>query len=371
MNANNLAQLHKYEPPKWASSLKNIPKYFLKLAQRNTPIHPWNIPNAPKEFSISIKRDDLTGCALSGNKVRKLEFVLADALEKKCDTVITCGGLSSNHCRTTAVAAKQLGLNCYLLLRSSDQKTVNVGCKGNILLSRMAGSNIILVPELKYKAGLQPMMEKMAEKLRQQGSVPYLIEVGGSSYTGSFGYLTAFQEMMDQNVLEDFDDIVMTAASGGSAAGISIANYLTGSKLKCHAVNVSDDDACVYSKINEELQAAGLSVQAEEIIDVIGGHHLPGYERPSQEDLEYILEISSSTGVLIDPVYNIKTVRGMLAEMTNNPKRFQGNRILYIHTGGCFGLFDGGVESLLTSSRGTQCINEILCWRDINDPLPI
>ncbi|XP_022800920.1 bifunctional D-cysteine desulfhydrase/1-aminocyclopropane-1-carboxylate deaminase, mitochondrial-like, partial [Stylophora pistillata] len=270
MNANNRAQLHKYEPPNWASSLNSIPKYFVK--------------------------------------VRKLEFVLADALDKKCDTVITCGGLPSNHCRTTAVAAKQLGLNCYLLLRSSDQKTVNVGCKGNLLLSRMAGSNIILVPELKYKSGLKPMMEKVAEKLRQQGSAPYLVEVGGSSYTGLFGYLTAFQEMMDQNLLEDFDDIVLTVGSGGTAAGIAIANYLTGSKLK-------------YSKIFL---------------------------------VEYVLEISSSTGVFIDPVYNIKAVRGMLAEMSNNPKRFQGNRILYIHTGGCFGLFDGRIDPLLTSSRSTQ-----------------
>ncbi|PFX26631.1 bifunctional D-cysteine desulfhydrase/1-aminocyclopropane-1-carboxylate deaminase, mitochondrial-like [Stylophora pistillata] len=371
MNRNNRAQLHKYEPPNWASSLKSIPKYSIKLAQRNTPIHSWNLPDAPKEFSIFIKRDDLTGCALSGNKVRKLEFVLADALDKKCDTVITCGGLPSNHCRTTAVAAKQLGLNCYLLLRSSNQETVNVGYKGNRLLSRMAGSNIILVPELKYKSGLKPMMEKMAEKLRQQGSAPYLVEVGGSSYTGLFGYLTAFQEMMDQNLLVDFDDIVLTVGSGGTAAGIAIANYLTGSKLKCHAVNVYDDDAYVYSKINEELQAAGLPVQAEDIIDVIGGHHLPGYGRPTQEDLEYVLEISSSTGVFIDPVYNIKAVRGMLAEMNNNPERFQGNRILYIHTGGCFGLFDGKIDSVLTSSRCTQYNSEILCWRDINDPLPI
>ncbi|PFX26633.1 putative 1-aminocyclopropane-1-carboxylate deaminase [Stylophora pistillata] len=289
MNAHDLAQLHVYEPPKWASSLKNIPKYSIKLAQRNTPIHSWNLPNAPKEFSISIKRDDLTGCTLSGNKNQA-------------------------------------------------------------------------VP-LEFR---QPHMSKS-----KQGLAPYLIEVGGSSYTGLFGYLTAFQEMMDQNLLEDFDDIVMTAASGGTAAGIAIANYLTGSKLKCHAVNVSDNDANVYSKINEELMAAGLLVEAEDIIDVIGGHHLPGYERPSQEDLEYILEISSSTGVLLDPVYNIKTVRGMLAEMTNNPKRFKGNRILFIHTGGCFGLFDGRIDSLLTSSRGTECNNNILCWRDIDDPLPI
>jgi len=170
---------------------------------------------------------------LSGNKVRKLEFVLADALGKKCNTVLTCGGISSNHCRTTAVAARQLGLKSYLFLRSSEQTTAtDVGCKGNVLLSRMVGSHVILVPELKYKSGLKPMMEKMAEKLKQQGSAPYVIEVGGSSYVGMFGYLTAFQEMMNQNILENFDDIVMTVGSGGSAAGIAIANYLTGSKLK-------------------------------------------------------------------------------------------------------------------------------------------
>lgn len=369
MNGNTLTQLHEYEPPKWASSLKNIPKYFVKLAQHNTPIHPWNIPNLPKEFSLFIKRDDLTGCTLSGNKVRKLEFVLADALDKKCDTVLTCGGLPSNHCRTTAVAARQLGLKCYLLLRNSDQNT-DIGCKGNLLLSRMVGSNIIIVPELKYKSGLKPMMKKMAEKIQQKGSAPYLIEVGGSSYMGLFGYLTAFQEMMNQNLLEDFDDILMTVGSGGSAGGIAIANYLTGSKLKCHAVNVYDNDAYVYDKINEDLREAGLPVKAEDIIDIIGGYHLPGYGTPAQQDLEYILEISSTTGVLVDPVYNIKAIRGMLGEMTNNPKRFKGNRVLYIHTGGTFGLFDGRIDSLLTSSQGTQCNNEILCWGDINDPLP-
>ncbi|KAL9965378.1 hypothetical protein ACROYT_G029170 [Oculina patagonica] len=121
MNVNTFGQLQEYEPPKWASSLKNIPRNFVKLAQRDTPIHSWHVPNLPKEFSLFIKRDDLTGCALSGNKVRKLEFVLADALNKKCDTVLTCGGLPSNHCRTTAIAARQLGLKCYLLLRSSEQ----------------------------------------------------------------------------------------------------------------------------------------------------------------------------------------------------------------------------------------------------------
>ncbi|CAH3188099.1 unnamed protein product, partial [Porites evermanni] len=246
------------------------------LAQRNTPIHPWNISNLPEGFSLSVKRDDLTGSTLSGNKVRKLEFLLADALNKKCDTIFTCGGVQSNHCRATAVAARQLGLDCYLFLRSSEQST-DIGCKGNVFLNKMVGSCIIVVPKLQYKSGLKQMMEKMAEKLKQQGSSAYLIEIGGSSYTGMFGYLTAFQEMIEQNVLEDYDDIVVTVGSGGTASGIAIGNYLTGSKLKCHAVNVSDNAAYFYNKINEDLRRGGVDVKAEDIIDIIDGYKGGGY----------------------------------------------------------------------------------------------
>ncbi|XP_078379635.1 uncharacterized protein LOC144662643 [Oculina patagonica] len=142
----------------------------------------------------------------------------------------------------------------------------------------MVGSHVIVVPPLQYKSGLKQMMEKMAEKLKEQGSSAYLIEVGGSSYMGMFGYLTEFQEMMkNQNLLENFDDIVITVGSGGSAAGIAIANYLTGSKLKCHAVNVCDNAAYFYNKINEDLRTGGLDVKAEDIIDIIDGYKGKGY----------------------------------------------------------------------------------------------
>ncbi|KAM7431841.1 hypothetical protein ABFA07_017653 [Porites harrisoni] len=364
---NMLTQLRSYEPPKWASSLKDIPQFFVELAQRNTPIHPWNISNLPEGFSLSIKRDDLTGSTLSGNKVRKLEFLLADALNKKCDTIFTCGGVQSNHCRATAVAARQLGLDCYLFLRSSEQST-DIGCKGNLFLNKMVGSRIIVVPKLQYKSGLKQMMEKMAEKLKQQGSSAYLIEIGGSSYTGMFGYLTAFQEMIEQNVLEDYDDIVVTVGSGGTASGIAIGNYLTGSKLKCHAVNVSDNAAYFYNKINEDLRSGGIDVKAEDIIDIIDGYKGGGYGVSTQHELENIIEISRTTGILVDPVYNIKAIRGMLTEMKNNPGRFKGKRILYIHTGGVFGLYDGRMDSLITqSAEGT---NQVFYWGDINDSLP-
>ncbi|CAH3107203.1 unnamed protein product [Porites lobata] len=366
---NSLTHLHPYKPPKWASSLKDIPQYFVKLAQRNTPIHRWHIPNLPEGFSLSIKRDDLTGSTLSGNKVRKLEFLLADALNKKCDTILTCGGTQSNHCRATALAAKQLGLDCYLFLRSSEKST-DIGCNGNLLLSKMAGSNIIVVPNIRYRPGLKKMIEKMAENLKQQGSSPYIIEIGASSYTGMFGYLTAFQEMIEQNVLEDYDDIVVTAGTGGTAADIAIANYLTGSKLKCHAVNVADNAVYYYDIINKDLRAVGIDVQAEEIIDVIDGYKGKGYAVSTQHELENIIEISRTTGVLVDPVYNIKAIRGMLTEMKNNPGRFKGKRILYVHTGGVFDLYDGKIASLMRSLQSTEKTKQVLYWGDISDPLP-
>ncbi|KAL9965368.1 hypothetical protein ACROYT_G029159 [Oculina patagonica] len=360
-------QLHEYVPPKWASSLKNIPKHFVKLAQRDTPIHSWHIPNLSKGFSLFIKRDDLTGCALSGNKVRKLEFLLADALHKKCDTVLTCGYMHSNHCRSTAVAARQLGLNCYLLQINPEQ-TTDIGCRGNLLFSRMVGSHVIIVPDIDYDCGLRPMMAKMVEKLKQQGSSPYLIEAGGSSHIGTFGYLTAFKEMINQNLLEDFDDIVLTAGTGGSVAGIAVANYLTGSKLKCHAVTVYFNAESLYKRLNIELREAGLDIQAEDIIDIIDGYFGEEYDkRHSQDELETILEISSTTGILLDHVYNIKAVTGMLAEMKNNPNRFKGRRVLYIHTGGVFGLFDGKIDPVIDSVKSA---GQVLCWGDISDPPP-
>lgn len=366
-----LSELQKYKPPKWAASLKDIPQHFVQLAQRNTPIHAWDLSQLPKGFSLFIKRDDLTGNTLSGNKVRKLDFLLADALYKNCDTIFTCGGLQSNHCRATAVASRQLGLSCYLFLRSPKQ-TTDIGYAGNLLLSKMVGSKIIVIPQLQYKHGLKQMMEKMAKKvLNQKGSSVYQIEVGGSSYTGMFGYLTAFQELIEQDVLDDFDDIVVTVGSGGTASGIAIGNYLTGSKLKCHAVNVSDNAAYFYNKINEDLQAGGLDVKAEEIIDIIDGYKGQGYGLSAQHELESILEISRTTGIMMDPVYNIKAVRGMLTEMKSNPTRFRGQRILYIHTGGVFGLYDGRMDALLASSTSTaKDAQQVASWGDIDDSMP-
>ncbi|CAA0820958.1 Bifunctional D-cysteine desulfhydrase/1-aminocyclopropane-1-carboxylate deaminase-mitochondrial [Striga hermonthica] len=140
-----------YAPPSWASHLNPLPSHIFSLGHFPTPIHKWNLPNLPKNTEVYLKRDDLSGMQLSGNKVRKLEFLMADAVEKGADCIITIGGIQSNHCRATAVAARYLNLDCYLILRTSkvlvDQ---DPGLTGNLLVERLVGAHIDLVSKEEY-----------------------------------------------------------------------------------------------------------------------------------------------------------------------------------------------------------------------------
>lgn len=363
-----MSTLTKFLPPEWAKIIRNIPEHYVKLSQRNTPIHKWRFSGIPEKFQLSIKRDDMTGSSLSGNKVRKLEFLLADALSQNCDSVMTCGGIQSNHCRATALAARQLGMKCYLFLRS-DIQDGNAGCRGNVLLKRMVGSQIILIPKRSpYEKAIKPRMEKMAELLREQGSNSYLIPVGGSNHVGVFGYITAFQELIEQNALDNFDDIVVAIGSGGTASGIAIANYLTGFKLRCHAVAVSDNKLYFYDHIDQELKECGLKVKAREIIDVIDDYVGNGYAKSTEEELSGILKISVESGIILDRVYTGKAVLGMVKEMQNNPGRFKGSRILFVHTGGIFCAFDGELDNMLQKTKHTNLVS---CWKNMDDPVPM
>ncbi|KAA8542911.1 hypothetical protein F0562_024054 [Nyssa sinensis] len=140
-----------YDRPSWASHLSPIPSHVFSLGHLPTPIHKWNLPNLPKNTEVWLKRDDLSGMQLSGNKVRKLEFLLADAVAQGADCIVTIGGIQSNHCRATAVAAKYLNLDCYLILRTS--KVVvdkDPGLTGNLLVERLVGAHIDLVSKEEY-----------------------------------------------------------------------------------------------------------------------------------------------------------------------------------------------------------------------------
>ncbi|CAH1783589.1 unnamed protein product [Owenia fusiformis] len=358
-----------YDPPDYACHLKHLPKYKIKLAQSPTPIHKWNIPGVPDEYTISIKRDDMTGSTLSGNKVRKLEFLFADALERGCSHVITCGGIQSNHCRATAVAATQLGLKVHLVLRADIKDVSEVSCQGNLLMNRLCGADMYFVPRgAPYETQLKPRMEIIAQQIKKDtGEDTYHIPVGGSNTLGMFGYLDAFTELLSQGVADNFDDIVFACGSGGTAAGLCIANYLTGSKLKIHALIVCDSAQYYHGHINEVLRDVGLNdVTSEEIVDVIEGHKGQGYAVSQQFELDYLRDVAVGTGIMLDPVYTGKAVLGLTQELRTNTSRFKGQRILYIHTGGVFGLYDGRIDNTLKQTDSVT--NKLHMWMDINSP---
>ncbi|KAJ8310753.1 hypothetical protein KUTeg_012618 [Tegillarca granosa] len=257
-----------------------------KLANPETPIHKWTLPGIPEGFSISIKRDDMTGSTLSGNKVRKLEFLLAEALDRGCKHVITCGGIQAE-----------------------------------------TGESSLLIP------------------------------VGGSDEIGLFGYINVFQEMITQGLLEDFDDIVFACGSGGTAEGLCIANYLTGQKLKVHGIIVSDDKKYFHDHVNSLLVKMNLNVSSPDILNLIEGYKGTGYD--------FIIKIASMTGIMLDPVYTGKAARGLVHELNNNPHLFKGRRILFLHTGGIFGLYDNRINSTLKLQNEQD--NMIQMWESIDD----
>jgi D-cysteine desulfhydrase len=295
---------------------------------------------------IFFKRDDFTGSELSGNKVRKLEFLLADATSQGADTVITCGGAQSNHCRATALAAVKAGLTSLLLLRTDDPANPPA-TSGNILLNHLAGSELVWITPDEYRAR-EALFQREAQRLTDVGRRPYIIPEGGSTALGAWGYVTAMQELVADLKRLDGDDVkpttvVCAAGSGGTTAGLALGACLSGVDIRVAGVNVCDDrdyfvaiiDA-ICREFNRTWPMAAIDgIPAYEIVDGYVGR---GYALSRPEELAAIRDLVRLEGVVLDPVYTGKAYFGMMAELAKNPKRF-GERIVFIHTGGLFGLF--------------------------------
>jgi len=328
-----------YTPPEWAK-LPNPPTKRIKLGHTPTPLERWSPSGFPEGTELWLKRDDRSGIFLSGNKVRKLEFLLADAIQQGADCVITCGGIQSNHCRATAVSARHLGLDSHILLRTKNT-TDDPGFTGNLLLDRLVGANIHLITHAQYRKRAQ-LMEELAQHLREQGRKPYLIPEGGSNAIGSWGYIEFIRELAVQQAEQGlhFDDLVLACGSGGTAAGVGLAVKLSGLSCKVHAINVCDDAEYFYNIINKIFLESGSSYKGEDLVDIIEGYKGIAYGVSTEQELEWICKLSKETGIIFDPVYTGKAIYGLKQELHNNPKRFQGKRILFLHTGGLFGLYN-------------------------------
>lgn len=332
-----------YDPPSWASHLSPIPSHVYSLGHFPTPIHRWSLPNLPKNTEVWLKRDDLSGMQLSGNKVRKLEFLLADAVAKGADCVITIGGIQSNHCRATAVAAKYLNLECYLILRTSKVLVdKDPGLTGNLLVERLVGAHINLVTKEEYaKVGSVELTKILKEKLLSEGRRPYVIPVGGSNSLGTWGYIEAIREIEHQlqHGKSGFDDIVVACGSGGTVAGLSIGSWLSNLKAKVHAFCVCDDPEYFYDYVQGLLDGLDAGVSSRNIVDIQNAKGL-GYAMSTSEELKFVMEIAETTGVILDPVYSGKAAYQMMKDMAENPAMWEGRKILFIHTGGLLGLYD-------------------------------
>ncbi|MFQ5825197.1 MAG: D-cysteine desulfhydrase family protein [bacterium] len=317
-----------------------LPK-SIKLAHLPTPIEKLEKLSLLFEGpQIYIKRDDLTGMVLSGNKIRKLEFLLAEALEQECDLLITCGNYQSNHARTTAVAAAKLRLKCHLVLRNTMGGTIN----GNLFLNRLLGAEIKYITPEEYLS-VDEIMAELANELKSKGHRPYIIPEGGSNEMGALGYLKAVDEIAEQlkSMKLQIHHIVTAVGSGGTYAGLLLGKFLFDLSAEIHGINICDDESFFVNKIHGILKKAqkrfNLEVNlSKKDIKIIDGYVGKGYGLSSQEEIDMIKRVSLAEGIILDPVYTGKAMVG-LADKIRQGKFKPEENILFIHTGGIFGLF--------------------------------
>lgn len=346
-----------YEPPTWLVQPggvvdDQIPKAKVQLGRFPTPLHHVALPGF-EDLSVDtwVKRDDMTSFDLSGNKVRKLEFLLADALAKKHDCVITIGGIQSNHARATAVAARQLGLQPHLILRRpSGTLDQPITLTGNLLLDRMVDAKIHTVSTGTYmQIGSYKLCEQLAEQLREEGMNPYIIPVGGSNSLGALGYTECVREIIGHGV--DFDHIVFGCGSGGTAAGLAIGCKLAGLKAQVHGIGVCDTPEEFYQHIEEVASELGIDANVfgsvRSWLHIYAGQGI-GYAKSTTEELKYLIEVGRRTGIVFDPVYSGKALYHFTQKVIKEKKDLMkaGDKVLFIHTGGTLGLFDKEAEIL-------------------------
>ena len=297
---------------------------------------------------IWLKRDDHTGSELMGNKVRKLEYLMAEALQQQATHVITCGGEQSNHARATAMAAAHLGLKSVLVLRTETPEKPPAAT-GNILLDRLVGAEIRWITRPAWRDRNRLMAEE-AERIRSAGGRPYVIPEGGSNALGSWGYLRATSELVEDLAGIASPDnpvtIVYACGSGGTGAGLVLGWKLLGLQalgIRVCGVAVCDDKPYFIDVIGkicgdfEERWQLDAHVTPQDI-DILDGHVGLGYAKSRSEELATIRDVCRSDGIVLDPVYSGKAFHGVVTELKKDPKRF-GGAVAFIHTGGMFGLF--------------------------------
>ena len=315
----------------------------LNLARTPTPFH--YLARASERWGngkrLWIKRDDLTGSALTGNKVRKLKFIAAHAIDNGVQVLVTCGGMQSNHCRATALVAAQLGLRCHLVLRSDGADDRNTG---NFLLDQIAGATHEVLPARGWGRALKSAFSRLEQSYRESGEIALMIPTGGSDSLGIWGYISGAEELGRDIVAHKIDQAVVALATGsaGTQTGLTAGVAIGALPLSVVGYAVCDDAQWFNDRVTSDWDASRRrwkqlpSIALEPITrDHSAG---PAYGVARSEVYQLIAEMARLEGVVLDPVYTGKAFFGLLKDLREG--YFDDvEDIIFVHTGGIFGLF--------------------------------
>jgi D-cysteine desulfhydrase family pyridoxal phosphate-dependent enzyme len=303
----------------------------IKLVKNATPFHRLDQLSEELKAEIWIKRDDLTGFSEGGNKVRKAQHLLTDALYQGADTIITAGAVQSNHSRVIATAASAVGFDCHLVLSGAEpERSI-----GNLLLDRLAGATLHFVSSGLVRAA---RMGEVAAELRSRGKKPYIVPIGGSNVIGARGYVEAFREIDSQlgPLPSAPSRLYFATSSGGTYGGLLAGRAACGSSVKLEAVRVDDDlypednVLTVANALAEEMSLEQRFTDSDAPFN--NGHVGEGYGVPSPEGIEALKLLWRLEGILLDPVYTAKAMAALISDVRAG--KLQGESAIFLHTGG-------------------------------------
>lgn len=316
----------------------------IRLGHGPTPLEPMkNLSRLLGGPNLWIKRDDCTGLATGGNKTRKLEYLMADAVAQGADTVITQGATQSNHARQTVAAACRLGMQSHVILEDRTGYTRTEYKKsGNVFLDELMGASLSEVPA---NSDMDQAMARLADELRARGRKPYVIPGGGSNAIGALGYVTCALELAHQanDMALDIDCLVHATGSAGTQAGLVVGLEGARARIPLLGIGVRAPRAAQEQKVYDlALKTADLlgvpgSVARESVVancDHVG----EGYGLPTAGMIEAVTLVARTEGILLDPVYSGKGMAGLI-ELCRQGHFKPGQDVVFLHTGGAVGLY--------------------------------
>jgi L-cysteate sulfo-lyase len=288
--------------------------------------------NGPQIF---IKRDDCTGLATGGNKTRKLEFILPDAIKNNADLIVTVGAIQSNHARQTAAACAKIGIKCLIVLEqrleNAPESYMN---SGNVFLNKVFGAEMILCPK---DRDVKEYAEEIMEDRKRDGYNPYFIPVGGSNRLGELGYIECMREILENPKNDSFSHIVVATGSGGTHAGLVAGKTLYKSNIKIIGISIKDtkpkQEKRVLKLTQNSCEYISCNRPREEDVIVFDDYVGPGYAMPTDGMRDALSLMAIKEAILLDPVYTGKAFDGLINLVRKNYFN-SSDRVLFIHTGG-------------------------------------